>query len=160
MSEPILRDVRPGDVGWVVMQHGEIYSREYGFNGEFEAMVAEIAVKYLKNFRPAAEKGWIAEIEGQRAGAVFVVRRTIATAQLRLLIVAPEARGRGLGGRLTDECIAFARSKGYGKLMLWTQSRLDAARAIYQSRGFKCTKRESFRAFGQELVGEKWELKL
>jgi GNAT superfamily N-acetyltransferase len=158
--EPVLRDTRPGDLGWVVMQHGEVYSREYGFTADFEAMVADIASKYIKNFKPAAEKGWIAEIAGQRAGAVFVMRRTIATAQLRLLIVAPEARGRGLGGRLTDECIAFARSKGYGKLMLWTQGHLDAARTIYQSRGFKRTKTESFRAFGQDLVGEKWELKL
>jgi GNAT superfamily N-acetyltransferase len=158
--EIVLRDPRPGDLGWVVMQHGEIYSREYGFTADFEAMVADIAAKYVKNFRPAAEKCWIAEIDGERAGAVFVVRRTIATAQLRLLIVAPQARGHGLGGRLTDECISFARAKGYGKLMLWTQSRLDAARAIYQARGFKCTKRESFHSFGQDLVGEKWELKL
>ena len=142
------------------MQHGEIYSREYGFTDEFEAMVADIAAKYLTKFRPAAEKGWIAEIDGKRAGAVFVVRRTAATAQLRLLIVTPEARGQGVGGRLVDECIAFARAKGYGKVMLWTQSHLDAARAIYQARGFKCTKRESFRAFGRDLVGEKWELKL
>jgi len=159
-AEVILRDPRPGDLGWVVMQHGEIYARECGFTAEFEAMVADIAAKYLTKFKPAAEKGWIAEIGGERAGAVFVMRRTIATAQLRLLIVTPEARGRGLGGRLTDECIAFARSKGYGKLMLWTQSHLHAARAIYQSRGFKCTKRESFHAFGQDLVAEKWELKL
>ena len=159
-AEIVLRDPRPGDLGWVVMQHGEIYSREYGLTADFEAMVAEIAAKYVKNFRPAAEKGWIAEIDGERAGAVFVVRRTAATAQLRLLIVTPQARRQGVGGRLTDECISFARSKGYGKLMLWTQSHLDAARAIYEARGFKCKKRESFRAFGQDLVGEKWELKL
>jgi len=159
-AEAILRELRPGDLGWVVMQHGEIYAREYGFTAEFEGMVADIAAKYVKNLRPAAEKAWIAEIDGQRVGAVFVVRRTIATAQLRLLIVAPEARGQGLGRRLVDECISFARSKGYGKLMLWTQSHLDAARALYQGRGFKCTKRETFRAFGQDLSAEKWELKL
>jgi GNAT superfamily N-acetyltransferase len=159
--EIILRDPRPGDLGWVVMQHGEIYSREYGFTADFEAMVAEIAGKYVKNLRPAAEKCWMAEIDGERVGAVFVVRRTAATAQMRLLIVTPQARGHGVGARLTDECISFARSKGYGKLMLWTQSHLDAAHAIYQARGFKCVKRESFRAFGQDnLVGEKWELKL
>jgi GNAT superfamily N-acetyltransferase len=159
--EIILRDPRPGDLGWVVMQHGEIYSREYGFTADFEAMVAEIAAKYVKNLRPAAEKCWMAEMDGERVGAVFVVRRTAATAQMRLLIVTPQARGHGVGARLTDECISFARSKGYGKLMLWTQSHLDAAHAIYQARGFKCVKRESFRAFGQDnLVGEKWELKL
>lgn len=159
-AEAVLRELRPGDLGWVVMQHGEIYAREYGFTAEFEALVADIAAKFAKNFRPAAEKAWIAEIDGERAGAVFVVRRTAATAQLRLLIVTPQARGKGLGGRLTDECIAFARSKGYGKLMLWTQSHLDGARALYQSRGFKCTKRENFNAFGQDLAAEKWELKL
>jgi GNAT superfamily N-acetyltransferase len=159
--EIVLRDPRPGDLGWVVMQHGEIYSREYGFTADFEAMVAEIAAKYVKNLRPAAEKCWMAEMDGERVGAVFVVRRTAATAQMRLLIVTPQARGHGVGARLTDECISFARSKGYGKLMLWTQSHLDAAHAIYQARGFKCVKRESFRAFGQDnLVGEKWELKL
>jgi len=156
----VLRDPRPGDLGWVVQQHGEIYWREYRFNSEFESLVAGVAAKYLKDFDPAWEKGWIAEIDGERVGSVFVVRRSATVAQLRLLILTPAARGHGLGGRLTDECIAFARAKGYRKLMLWTQSHLLAARAIYRSRRFRCTKSESYAAFGQDLVSEVWELKL
>lgn len=156
----VLRDPRPGDIGWVVQQHGEIYWREYRFNSEFEGLVADVAAKYIKNFDSAWEKGWIAEIDGDRMGSVFVVRRSATVAQLRLLILAPGARGHGLGGRLTDECIAFARGKGYRKLMLWTQSHLLAARAIYRSRGFQCMKSEASSAFGQSLNSEIWELKL
>jgi len=156
----VLRDPQPGDMGWVVQQHGEIYWREYRFNSEFEALVADVAAKYLRHFDPARDKGWIAEIDGERVGSVFVVRRSATVAQLRLLILAPAARGHGLGGRLTDECIAFARAKGYRKLMLWTQSHLLAARAIYRSRGFQCVKSEPYAAFGQDLVSEIWELKL
>ncbi len=156
----VLRDPRAGDMGWVVQQHGEIYWHEYGFNDEFESLVAGVAAKYLKNFDPAWEKGWIAEVDGQRAGSVFVVRRSATVAQLRLLILTPAARGLGLGGRLVDECIAFARGKGYRKLMLWTQSHLLAARAIYRSRGLRCVKSEAYAAFGQDLVSEIWELKL
>jgi DNA-binding MarR family transcriptional regulator/GNAT superfamily N-acetyltransferase len=156
----VLRDPRPGDMGWVVQQHGELYWHEYRFNSEFEGLVADVAAKYIKNFDPAWEKGWIAEIDGQRVGSVFVVRRSATVAQLRLLILTPAARGQGLGGRLTDECIAFARGKGYRKLMLWTQSNLLPARAIYRSRGFRCVKSEPYPAFGQDLVSEIWELKL
>lgn len=156
----LLRDPRPGDLGWVVMQHGEIYSREYGFTVEFESLVAAIAARYIKNFDPAWEKGWIAEIDGERVGSVFVVRKSPRVAQLRMLILTPDVRGHGLGGRLTDECIAFARSKGYRKLMLWTNGHLDAARAIYKSRGFELTKSEPLRAYQQDLVSEIWELKL
>ncbi len=122
--------------------------------------MAEIAAKYILNFDPQREKGWIAQIEGERVGSVFVVRRSTTIAQLRLLILTPGARGHGLGGRLVDECIAFARSKGYRKLMLWTQSNLLAARTIYRSRGFKCVKSEPYPAYGQKLVSEVWELKL
>ena len=156
----VLRDPRPGDMGWVVMQHAEIYAREYRFTNEFEALVADIAAKYIRNFDPAWEKGWIAEIDGERVGSVFVVRKSATVAQLRLLILTPGARGHGLGGRLTDECIAFARSKGYRKLTLWTNGHLDAARAIYKSRGFKLVKSEPFHAYDQDLVSEIWELKL
>ena len=156
----VLRDPRPGDMGWVVMQHGEIYAREYRFTNEFEALVAAIVAQCIRNFDPAWEKGWIAEIDGERVGSVFVVRKSATVAQLRLLILTPEARGHGLGGRLTDECIAFARSKGYRKMTLWTNGHLDAARAIYKSRGFKLVKSEPFRAYEQELVSEIWELKL
>ena len=156
----VLRDPQPGDMGWVVQQHGEIYAREYGWNSEFEALVADIVGKYLKNFRPDAEKCWIAELDDERVGAVFVVRKSATVAQLRLLILGPQARGLGLGGRLTDECIAFARSKGYKKMRLWTNSCLDAARAIYAKRGFHLVKSEPYHGFGHDLVGETWEFKL
>ena len=156
----VLRDPRPGDMGWVVMQHGEIYAREYGFTSEFEGLVAGITSKYIEHFDPAWEKGWIAEIDGERVGSVFVVRRSATVAQLRLLILTPAARGHGLGARLTDECIAFARAKGYRKMVLWTQSNLFAARAIYTSRGFRHAKSEPHDAYGQKLVAETWELKL
>jgi DNA-binding MarR family transcriptional regulator/GNAT superfamily N-acetyltransferase len=156
----VLRDPRPGDMGWVVMQHGDIYAREYRFTNEFEALVADIAAKYIRNFDPAWEKGWIAEIDGERVGSVFVVRKSATVAQLRLLILTSGARDHGLGGRLTDECVAFARSKGYRKMTLWTNGHLDAARAIYKSRGFKLVKSEPFHAYDQDLVSETWELKL
>jgi DNA-binding MarR family transcriptional regulator/GNAT superfamily N-acetyltransferase len=156
----VLRDPGPGDMGWVVQQHGEIYAREYGFTSEFEGLVAQVAAKYLRDFDPAWEKGWIAEIDGERVGAVFVVRKSRTTAQLRLLILTPGARGRGLGARLTDECIAFARAKGYRQMVLWTQSILVAARAIYQSRGFVIVKSEPNHAYGKRLVAETWALKL
>lgn len=156
----VLRDPRPGDLGWVVMQHGEIYAREYGFTAEFEGLVAGIAARYIEKFDPKWDKGWIAEIDGERVGSVFVVRRSATVAQLRLLILTPAARGLGLGARLTDECIAFARAKGYRKLMLWTQSNLAAARAIYRARGFRHVKSEPHDAYGQRLVSEIWELKL
>jgi len=156
----VLRDPRPGDMGWVVQAHGELYAREYGFDAEFEALVAEIAAKFIRHFDPEREKGWIAEVDGERAGCVFLVRKSATVAQLRLLILRPEARGLGLGGRLTDACIAFAREKGYRKIMLWTQSNLTAARAIYQSRGFALKESEPNEAFGQKLVSEVWERSL
>jgi DNA-binding MarR family transcriptional regulator/GNAT superfamily N-acetyltransferase len=156
----LLRDPAPGDLGWVAQQHGEIYWREYRFNSEFEGLVAGVAAQYLKNFDAAHDKGWIAEIDGERVGSVFVVRRSKTVAQLRLLILTPAARGRSLGNRLVDECITFARSKGYRKLMLWTQSHLLAARAIYRSRGFQMAKSDPYAAFGQKMVSEVWELKL
>ncbi|MGZ5846749.1 MAG: bifunctional helix-turn-helix transcriptional regulator/GNAT family N-acetyltransferase [Ramlibacter sp.] len=156
----VLRDPRPGDLGWVVQQHGEIYAREYGYSTEFEALVAEVAAGYLRKFDPAWEKGWIAELDGERVGSVFVVRKSATVAQLRLLILAPQARGLGLGGRLVDECIAFARAKGYRKMVLWTNGQLAAARAIYAGRGFKLVDSEPLDAYGQRLVGETWELPL
>jgi DNA-binding MarR family transcriptional regulator/GNAT superfamily N-acetyltransferase len=156
----VLRDPAPGDIGWVVQQHGEIYAREYGWNSEFEALVADIAGQFLRKFQPAWERCWIAELNGERVGAIFVVRKSATTAQLRMLILAPPARGLGLGGRLTDECIAFARSKGYRKMVLWTNSCLTAARAIYAARGFRLVKSEPYEGFGQQLVGETWELRL
>lgn len=156
----VLRDPVPGDMGWVVQQHGEIYWREYGWDSRFEALVADIAAQFLRKFQPEWEKAWIAELDGERVGAVFVVRKSPTTAQLRMLILVPKARGLGLGARLTDECLAFARAKGYKKMVLWTNSCLTAARGIYAQRGFRLTKSEPYDGFGQQLVGETWELKL
>lgn len=155
-----LRDPRPGDMGWVVQAHGELYAREYGWNMEFEALVAGIVSSYVKNFQPEWERCWIAEADDQRVGSIFVVRKSRAVAQLRMLILTPQARGLGLGSRLTDECLAFARAKGYRKVVLWTNSGLTAARAIYAKRGFELIKSEAYEGFGHSLVGETWELKL
>lgn len=156
----VLRDPVPGDIGWVVQQHGEIYWREYGWDSRFEALVADIAAQFVRKFQPEWERCWIAELDGERVGAVFVVRKSAATAQLRMLILSPKARGLGLGARLTDECIAFARAKGYRKMVLWTNSCLTAARSIYGKRGFRLVKSEPYEGFGQQLVGETWELRL
>jgi len=151
-------------MGWVVQQHGEIYSREYGWNLEFEALVASLVARFVQKFQPEWERCWIAELNGERVGAVFLVRRSPTIAQLRMLILTAKARGHGLGARLTDECIAFARSKsgpgGYRKLRLWTNSCLLQARHIYARRGFELTRSEPYRGFGQDLVGETWELRL
>jgi len=156
----VLRDPLPGDMGWVVQQHGELYAREYGWNGQFEALVADIVAGFVRKFQPEWEKCWIAELDGERVGAIFVVRKSATTAQLRLLLLAPAARGMGLGARLTDECIAFARNKGYRRMVLWTNSCLEAARAIYAKRGFRLDKAEPYEGFGKQLVGETWSLRL
>ena len=156
----VLRDPRPGDMGWVVQQHGALYWDEFGWNNEFEALVAEIAAQMIRTHDPAWERGWIAELAGERVGAVFVVRKSATEAQLRLLILTPAARGLGLGSRLTDECIVFARAKGYARLVLWTNANLLAARAIYAQRGFQLIASEPHRSFGHDLVGEHWELVL
>ena len=156
----ILRDPAPGDIGWVVQQHGEIYAREYGWNSKFEALVAGIASEFLLKFQPEWERCWIAELNGERVGAIFVVRKSATVAQLRMLILTPGARGLGLGGKLVDECIAFARLKGYKKMVLWTNSCLAAARGIYARRGFQLTQSEPHEGYGSPLVGETWELKL
>jgi GNAT superfamily N-acetyltransferase len=155
-----LRDPVPGDMGWVIQQHGELYAREYGWNAEFEALVAGIVAGYMRKYQPDWERCWIAEVDGQRAGSVFLVRKSKTVAQLRLLILTPEARGLGLGARLSDECISFARAKAYKKITLWTNSCLQEARRIYQRRGFQLVKSEPYQGFGQSLVSETWELVL
>lgn len=155
-----LRSLQPGDIDWVVQQHGELYAREYGWTPDFETLVSDVASQFVLNFQPEWERAWIADVDGERAGSVFVVRKTPTVAQLRLLLLTPAARGLGLGGRLTDECIAFARSKGYATLHLWTHSCLTKARAIYIQRGFRLTASEAYRRFGHDLVGETWELDL
>ena len=156
----ILRDPRPGDMGWVVQSHGALYAREYGFDASFEGLVAEIAGKFLTSFDASRERCWIAELDGTQVGSVFLVRQSDDIAKLRLLLVDPAGRGHGLGTRLVRECIAFAQACGYRKITLWTQSILVAARKIYQDEGFVLVATEPHRSFGQSLVGETWELKL
>jgi DNA-binding MarR family transcriptional regulator/N-acetylglutamate synthase-like GNAT family acetyltransferase len=159
-AEVTLRVHRPGDMGWVVQAHGRLYFEEYGWDERFEALVAGIASSFVKNFDRERERCWIAEMDGEPVGSVFVVKQSRTVAKLRLLIVEPKARGRGLGKRLVEECIAFARAKGYRKLVLWTQSNLAAAREIYAKTGFKRVKQQPHQEFGVKLVGEYWELKL
>jgi len=156
-SEVLLRAHRPGDLGWVVQAHGELYAREYGWGGRFEALVAEIVSEFVTDFDPRRSRCWIAELDGERVGSVFVVPASKTLAKLRLLLVDPRARGRGLGTRLVQETIEFARAGGYRRLVLWTQSNLAAARAIYRACGFELRKSEPHAAFGVKLTGEYWE---
>ena len=160
VSPIALRSHRPGDIGWVVQRHGEIYWREYGWDEAFEALVADIAAKFVRDFDRARERCWIAERDGVRLGCIFLVAQDRTTAKLRMLLVEPEARGSGLGKRLIDECLAFARSAGYRRVALWTQSNLDAARHLYVKAGFRKTSEESHHSFGKDLVAETWSLKL
>lgn len=155
-----LRRHRPGDMGWVVQRHGELYWREFGYDARFEALVAGIVARFVERLDAVRERCWIAERGGERLGAVFLVRNAPGVAQLRLLIVEPAARGLGLGKRLVRACIRYARAKGYRKLVLWTQSELAAARGIYVAEGFRLVRREAHESFGKPLDGEYWELPL
>jgi GNAT superfamily N-acetyltransferase len=151
---------RPGDLGWVVLAHGELYAREFGWDSSFEALVAKIVTDYAASRDDARQAAWIAERNGQRVGCVFCVAADERTAQLRILLVDPSARGNGLGARLVDECLGFAREAGYKRMKLWTNHPLAAARRIYLSRGFTLTGEDPHHSFGADLIGQVYELDL
>jgi N-acetylglutamate synthase-like GNAT family acetyltransferase/DNA-binding MarR family transcriptional regulator len=156
----VLRGPRPGDYGWVVQRHGALYAEEYGWNEEFEGLVAGIVGKFVEHLDPKRERCWIAQRDGENVGCVLAVKQSSSVAKLRLLLVEPKARGLGIGKRLVDECVTFSRAAGYKRLHLWTNSVLRAARHIYEEAGFELIAEESHHSFGKDLVGETWELKL
>lgn len=152
-----LREVgQPGDLGWMVERHGTLYAREYGWDFEMEALIARIVADFAHRHDPARERGWIAEVDGQRAGCVLCVAKSETVAQLRILLVDPSARGRGVGSRLVGECLDFARAAGYERIVLWTNHPLTSARRIYEAAGFELDSEEPVHMFGQDLVSQTW----
>ncbi len=162
-SEPgyRLRQHEPGDLGWIVSEHGRMYAEEYGWDGTFEAFVARIAADFIDRYDPSRERCWIAERQSERAGSVMLVRHPEMpkyVAKLRLLLVTKEAQGFGIGRRLVHECTDFARGAGYKKISLWTNDVLHAARHLYEAEGYVLTHEEPHHSFGRDLIGQTWEL--
>jgi len=156
----LLRQHQPGDLGWIVHRQAILYAEEYGWDGTYEALAAEIVAQFIKNYDARKERCWIAEKDGARVGGVFVAKASDEIAKLRLLHVEREARGLGMGKRLVEECVRFARQAGYQKMTLWTQSTLHAARHIYEQAGFQLVREEQHHSFGKDLTGETWDLEL
>jgi DNA-binding MarR family transcriptional regulator/GNAT superfamily N-acetyltransferase len=156
----VLRPPATGEMGWVVARHAALYGQEYGWGVRFEGLCAEIVAQMIANHDPARDRHWIADIDGEPVGSVFVVKETDEVARLRLLLVEPKARGHGIGSRLVDECITFARAAGYRKMTLWTHSVLTAARRIYQAAGFELVAQKKHADWGVPVVGETWEREL
>jgi DNA-binding MarR family transcriptional regulator/ribosomal protein S18 acetylase RimI-like enzyme len=155
-----LRELRPGDIGWITYRQAVLYNQEYGWDASYEALVAEILSEFVKKFDPALEAAWIAESDESVVGSAFLVNASHGVAKLRLLYVEPAARGMGIGRRLVDECIGFARAHDYDKLTLWTNAVLTSARKIYQAAGLQLTQEEPHHSFGKDLIGQTWELDL
>ncbi len=157
-----LRPHHPGDIGWIIHRQAAVYAEEYGYNNDFEALVAQVATHFLVHYNPARDRCWIAEADDQPVGHVFLVQHPDqpTTAKLRLLLVESSARGTGLGSMLVNECVQFAREAGYLKITLWTQSDLHAARKIYQKAGFHLVHEERHESFGKQLIGQTWDLYL
>jgi len=156
----ILREPKPGDFGWIVARHAEVYAQEYGWAEPFEGLCAQIVADFANNNDPNRERCWIAELNGENVGTVMLVKDSEEVARLRLLLVDPKARGLGLGQQLTDECIRFARAAGYKKMTLWTHSILTAARHVYEKAGFTLTSSEPRHTWGKDVVAEFWDLDL
>ncbi len=156
----LLRSHQPGDLGWVVHRHGVLYAQEYGYDETFEALVAEIVAKFIQHYDAKRERCWIAERSAEIVGCVFLVAESKTLAKLRLLLVEPSARGLGIGTRLVAECVRFARQAGYKKIVLWTQSELDAARNVYKNADFRIIDKKRHHSFGKSLTAETWELAL